>query len=74
MAEVCTNNEVVVGKFPREPVDILKIEGETVDYSKSLNGSTYTAGWVLNSLRKNDAVYKKNYGSRKVKDVSFRQK
>ena len=72
VADVCTNSEVLVGKFPREKVEsTFKIEGETVDYSKSLNGTSYTAGWVLDSLRKNDDVYIKEFGSRKVKDVSF---
>ncbi|KAE9546854.1 hypothetical protein FO519_009934 [Halicephalobus sp. NKZ332] len=47
-----------------------RISGESVNYSKLLDGTTYTAGWVLESLRTNDPVFKEEFGSRKVKDVT----
>ncbi|KAE9546595.1 hypothetical protein FO519_010193 [Halicephalobus sp. NKZ332] len=50
--------------------DQTRISGESVNYSKLLDGTTYTAGWVLESLRTNDPVFKEEFGSRKVKDIT----
>ena len=43
---------------------------DVVDVSKQLCGHSFTAGWLLDSLRVNDKVYQKLHGDRPVKDVT----
>ena len=50
-----------------------KVAGDVFDEWKTLSGHTFTAGFVVQSLRSNDEVYKKLHGDRPVKDVSYRQ-
>ena len=45
---------------------------DVVDHSKPIEGHSFTVGWLLDSLRKNDKTYSKLHGNRAVKDVSYR--
>lgn len=46
------------------------VEKDIVDLSKSINGHTFTNGWLLDSLRAHDDMFIKLHGKRSVKDVS----
>ena len=48
-----------------------KVPGDLFDEWKRLAGHSFTAGFVIESLRTNDTVYKKLHGDRPIKDVSF---
>ena len=48
-----------------------KVPGDLFDEWKRLAGHSFTAGFVVESLRANDEVYKKLHGDRPVKDVGF---
>ena len=48
-----------------------KVKGDVFDEWKRLAGHSFTAGFVIESLRNNDVVYKKLHGERPIKDVSF---
>ena len=48
-----------------------KVKGDVFDDWMRLAGHSFTAGFVIESLRNNDEVYKKLHGDRPVKDVSF---
>uniref|UniRef100_A0A914Y907 Uncharacterized protein n=1 Tax=Panagrolaimus superbus TaxID=310955 RepID=A0A914Y907_9BILA len=44
--------------------------GDTVNLDESINGHSFTYGWLLDSLRKNDKIYQKLHGNRGVKAIS----
>ena len=46
-----------------------KIIPDVVDASETLNGSSYTIGWLVDSLRNNDAIFQDLHGDRPIKDV-----
>lgn len=48
-----------------------KIVGDSFDEWKRLAGHSFTAGFVIESLRSNDEVYKELHQNKPVKDVSF---
>ena len=48
-----------------------KVNGDLFDEWKQLAGHTFTAGFVVESLRTNDEVYIKLHKDRPVKDVSL---
>uniref|UniRef100_A0A914Z4L3 CHK kinase-like domain-containing protein n=1 Tax=Panagrolaimus superbus TaxID=310955 RepID=A0A914Z4L3_9BILA len=57
----------VVGKVQ----DIGEVDdGDMVNHSKLIHGHSFTIGWLLNSLRENDDIYKKLYSNRPVKDIT----
>jgi hypothetical protein len=44
--------------------------GDTVDLNRKIENRSYTTGWLLESLRANDEIYKKLHGNRAVKEVT----
>ena len=48
-----------------------KIAGDLFDEWKTLCGHSFTAGFVVESLRTNDEVYIELHKNRTIKDVSF---
>ena len=74
-AEVGNKNTPVVEEKSSKlkPVNGLtkKVDGDLFDEWKQLAGHTFTAGFVVESLRSNDEVYIKLHKDRPVKDVSL---
>ena len=50
-------------------VNNISLKDEENFHDQKLCGKTYTAGWILDSLRSNDEEYKRLHGNRKVKRV-----
>lgn len=48
-----------------------RVVGDLFDEWKRLSGHSFTAGFLIESLRSNDEEYKKLHGNRPVKDVSL---
>uniref|UniRef100_A0AC34QF80 CHK kinase-like domain-containing protein n=1 Tax=Panagrolaimus sp. JU765 TaxID=591449 RepID=A0AC34QF80_9BILA len=44
---------------------------ETVDLNKKINNSSFTVGWVVDSLRNHDKVFIEKHGARKIKDLTW---
>uniref|UniRef100_A0A914R006 CHK kinase-like domain-containing protein n=1 Tax=Panagrolaimus davidi TaxID=227884 RepID=A0A914R006_9BILA len=44
--------------------------GDIVNLEESISGHSFTIGWLLDSLRKNDKIYQSLHGKRPVKTVS----
>ena len=55
-----------------EPVNGLtkRVAGDVFDEWKTLGGHTFTVGFIIETLRSKDEVYRKLYGDRPIKDVS----
>ena len=48
-----------------------RVDGDVFDEWKRIDGHSFTAGFLVESLRSNDEEYKKLHGNRPVKDVGF---
>ena len=57
---------------PLKPVNGLtkRVPGDIFNEWERLGGHSFTAGFVVESLRTNDEVYKKLHGDRPIRDVS----
>jgi len=55
-----------------EPVNGLtkRVAGDVFDEWKTLGGHTFTVGFIIETLRSKDEVYRKLYGDRPIKDVT----